>query len=230
VRKVPAREISHTEIYEKFYTEIVNENLVGFFSKIFHKQMESFCKHSERYEKVLELGAAEGEHFPFVRHDFSEYIQSDIRYSDGNQSKLSESGKVITKRRIDAHNLSVIESNSIDRLIVTCLIVHLIDIPRALSEWRRVIKNGGLITIYVHCEPGMLLRLAQFVSTRRKFQARGVNYYEWQYTEHVTYFLRAKMFIEKIFASDNIAEKGFPFSFLSWNFSLWKIYQIRIQK
>jgi len=46
-----------------------------------------------------------------------------------------------------------------DRVIATCLIAHLKDPEVALTEWRRVLRKGGELTMYVPCELGFSLRL-----------------------------------------------------------------------
>jgi ubiquinone/menaquinone biosynthesis C-methylase UbiE len=46
-----------------------------------------------------------------------------------------------------------------DRIIATCLVVHLKNIEKALLEWRRVLKPNGVITMYIALEPSIMLRL-----------------------------------------------------------------------
>jgi ubiquinone/menaquinone biosynthesis C-methylase UbiE len=107
--------------------------------------------------------------------------------------------------------------------MATCLILHLEDIPKSLMEWRRVLKVGRSIWVYVHCEPGFLLRVAQALSTKQQFTKRGINYNLWQYSEHVTYFIRAETLMLKAFEYDKVSSKKIPTNFVSFNFALWEI-------
>ena len=61
-----------------FYESIHFKGAVGLASRIYHKHLEIFSNVGI-YEKILEVGAGAGEHFPYVRNDFQEYILSDIR-------------------------------------------------------------------------------------------------------------------------------------------------------
>jgi ubiquinone/menaquinone biosynthesis C-methylase UbiE len=103
----------------------------------------------------LEIGAVEGEHLPYVKSNFSERWQTDIRYfridievKSLNQEDgivvLSGRGKVI-KAYLDASDLRRFPDEYFDRIMATCLILHLEDIPKSLMEWRRVLKVGRSI-------------------------------------------------------------------------------------
>lgn len=131
---------------------------------------------------------------------------------------------------LDAQDLSELEDNQFDRIIATCILLHLQDIEGALTQWRRVVSDGGVVTIYVPSEPGLLFSVAQFFTTRRKFEKQGVDYHCWQYQEHVTFFPRAKVLIDKVFSEDKVVLKKFPFNFLPWHLTLWGIWQITVSK
>ncbi len=226
----------NNQIYERDYSEIMSQNGIKFFARLIHKKLENPIQNVASVSRVLELGAAEGEHLPYVKSNFLEYWQTDVRYSrvDIEVNSFTQEdgimpprggGKVI-KAHLDASDLRRFPDEYFDRIVATCLILHLEDIPKSLMEWRRVLKVGGSISVYVHCEPGFLLRVAQALSTKRQFTKRGINYKLWQYSEHVTYYLRAKTLMLKAFENDKIIRKKFPINFLSWNFALWEIWHI----
>jgi SAM-dependent methyltransferase len=223
-------------VYSDFYSSIINSGAVGFFSRSYHKQMERPFGGNLFFNRVLELASADGTHFNFVNHSFNEYFETDIRFEKlkkENITTLDFNEKIRSKRirsYANAEDLSDFEDNYFDRVVATCLILHLHDIPRALSEWRRVTKDKGFITIYLHCEPGFFLRFAQMLGTKPKFKKNGIDYNYWQYSEHVTFFLRAVTLIKHHFESDHIKTRNFPFPFFGWNFNLWQIVQIQVTK
>ena len=222
---------SHSTIYENVYSDVLASGLVGFFSKLLHKDMESPFKPSQLFNVVLEIGSGDGVHRPFVRRRYNEYWQSDIRYekSIGDNTFASENGKVHSIY-LDAQDLSKFKDSQFDRIIATCVLLHLSDIESALIQWRRVVADGGMITIYTPSEPGLFLSLAQYLTTKRKFEKLGIDYYSWQYQEHISYFPRARVIINKVFINDERSMKKFPINFLPWHFSLWGVHQIRINK
>jgi len=222
---------THSTIYENVYSDVCSSGLVGFFTKILHKDMESPFKPSQLFNVVLEIGSGDGVHRPFVRHRYNEYWQSDIRYekSVGDNTFASKDGKVY-KIYLDAQELSKFKDSQFDRIIAICVLLHLSDIESALIQWRRVVKDGGMITIYTPSEPGLLLSLAQYLTTKRKFEKHGIDYYSWQYQEHISYFPIARVIINKVFINGERSMKKWPISFLPWHFSLWSVYQININK
>lgn len=219
--------------------------IIGFIVSLSHKTLELPFSKNDNFQKVIELGAGNCEHLPHVKHQFAEYTLSDIRTelllkstSDYTKTNFSLdtplfvgnlNAKLIVSN-IDAQNLSSISDNSFDRLISFCLILHLEKPEIALLEWRRIIKKGGVLSIYIHCEPGLLLRFSRSLSTVIRGRRIGVNHLHNVYREHKLSFLAIKHLIYEVFTKDEVKFKSFPFPFLSWNFSLFKIVQIRLNK
>lgn len=217
------------DLYKDFHSQVVDTGIVGVVNKFLHQSLEKgpsrFIKKNET--EVLEVGAGKGQHFHFVRHPFSRYIQSDIRA----QNLELQRDKRVTNISLNAEDLSSFESASFDRIVATCLLVHLSNPETALKEWKRVIRDGGNISIYVPCEPGFLLRATRFLTTRRKARSLGYDHLSLHYREHVTYFVRLNMLINDVFRDAVVERKFFPFRIVpSWNINLWCVYQIRIGK
>ena len=226
-----ARITSHSEIYSRVYRDVLNSGAIGVVNMIFHRAMESEFKGNQTFERVLEVGAGDGIHRKFVKHNYTQYWQSDILYPEEDARGLRElESKKYREIHLDAEDLRDLQDDSFNRLIATCVLIHIKDMEKALSEWRRVVADGGIITIYVPSEPGMLLNLAQYFTTRRKFEKYGVDYYSWQYQEHIHHFPHAKVLVGKVFASDRIALKKFPLNLLPWHLTLWGVWQIQINK
>jgi len=206
------------EYYNQHYNKILNSGLLGFLKNLTHVCIEAGLS-KNKISKVLELGAGTGYHKRFVRHKYDEYIESDLR-------RNLDQGIV----EVDAENLAKFENSEFDRIIATCLLAHLANPQKALLEWRRCTRNGGLISIYVPCEPGGALRIFRLLTTNLKGRRRGINHYQFHYLEHRNYYINLKYILNLVFSSDEIRVRRFPFPYASWNFNFFSVYQIRIVK
>lgn len=217
---------SELDVYrEGLYHEVINKGLVGKQMAFFHKLIERPYKKSH-FRKILEIGAGIGEHLPYVRASWNEYVMTDIRI-DRLLESVSESADIKVKQA-DATQLPF-DNNEFDRVLTTCVLPHVSDPVRALSEVHRVIRPGGSISIYIPCEPGLLLRVARRLSTSLKFRKLGVAdpYFE-HFREHVHYYSALNHYILREFRTSTVRARYWPFPFLTWNFNLVKIYQISI--
>ena len=226
---------SQEKYYADHYEEITNSGAVGFVASLTHKTLENgrlltnkpITKLVGPFSKVIEVGAGHGQHLQYVKHGFDSYIQTDLRSHLLPVDGLNEA-VISIEQPIDATNLPYADS-TFDRLVATCLLAHIPDVEAALNEWRRVVKPNGIISIYLACEPGFLLRLGQSLSTRIKQKNLGVNRYLVHYRDHRNMYVAMKVFIKETFPK-GVKIKRFPFPILSWNFNLWAIATITNQK
>ncbi len=215
----------------KDYSEVCCTGAVGVVSSFLHRTLEVFGIFSFKNKlvqrpdclQILEVGAGAGQHARYVRHRYDYLTQSDIR----PQNILNESGneRILSETRIvDAQNLPYSDS-SFDRVIATCLLAHLDHPEKALSEWKRVVRPGGVISIFIPCEPGIVLRVLQSVTTRRKQKKLGYDAWLLHYREHRNHHPGMMTYVKHIYGSD-IRITNYPFPFLGWNLNLWSIVQV----
>lgn len=194
--------------------------------------MEQFPRNwPDNFANVLEIGAGNGEHLSYVKHDFKSYVETDVRIevlSTGTKSRQIDNR--VRQEQLDANQLSVIASNSFDRLIATCVLIHLEDPIYVLSEIRRILKDGGVASMYVPCEPGLMLRFIRYWTTARKGRRLGVDHLFFHYNEHRFHVLYLQAAVRDIFELDDVVMTRHPFKFFSWNFNLWQTYQIQVKK
>jgi SAM-dependent methyltransferase len=209
------------DFYSNYYTKIFGAGLIGKMSDFVHWILEKPYKHSEIFGTVLEVGAGYGQHSKFVKHRYDCYIETDIR-----ESNYPHSNNRIKRLISDAENLTEIESNSIDRLIATCILAHLTNPEKALQNWKRVVKKKGHLSIYVPVEPSILLRLFRSVATTRKAKKMGLNHKSIHYREHRNMWIYCDLLIRETFHGSNVKSRRFPVSFLPWNLRLFDIYEI----
>jgi hypothetical protein len=222
-------DINARKYYEDDFEKVMRSGLTGKIFSVSNRMIEKSFKSSEHFSKILELGATGHYHTPFVTCSFDEYHVTDL--NPINPSKTLTKVDGILTRQLDATNLRDEQSDSYDRLIATCLVLHLGNLEQVLTEWRRVTKTAGFVSIYVHCEPGLLLRfLRTIVQVRKSRKNGGANFYTFVYSEHASHYLHVKHVIRRVFENDNVKHEFFPFKFLTWNFNFWKIYTIKINK
>lgn len=209
--------------YSDAYTQIAAAGAFGVMSKLQHRQMEtSKLLAGASGQRVLEVGAGSGQHIAFVDPgSWSEYIQTDLRPPVLDADAL---GSWIDTS-VNADNLPF-EDQSFDRLISTCVLVHTSDPAVTLKEWRRVVRPGGVITVYLPCESSLLLNLARIlgpkqVRIRAGFDPRII------YLDHRYTYKYLTTLIELEFPQSQIHARRFP-RLLPWWLSWWEIVQIKV--
>lgn len=214
--------MSSNDYYERDYSSIIETGCVGAAASIYHKMLEK--GHKKKFGILLELGAGNGQHFKYVKHDFDSYISSDIRDPGEKLEGIDDPRHMF--KIIDAENLEEFADEAFDRLIVTCVLPHLTYPEKALLEWKRVLKRGGVLDIYVPCEPSMLLGIAQKFTTKIKVERLGWNYERIQYREHRNHYPMLRMLINDVFQNAKISTRNFPPGVRCWQFSLFTIFRI----
>jgi ubiquinone/menaquinone biosynthesis C-methylase UbiE len=222
--------------YKVFYRDIQYKNANGKFSSYFHKRIEKDLPFG-KFERVLEVGAGSAEHFRYVSHDFQEYVISDLVHPELETdlamliSDLRVKGKEIRIEIQDVQDLKYPDSH-FDRVVITCLLHHVSDPMRALNEVRRVVKCGGLVSIYVPSDPGLIYRLAQTlfstISFRDFFSDQEIKFL--RATEHRNHVGSLIGMIIGVFEFDKVSQRSFPKYTPGWNTRIFDVFQIEVEK
>jgi SAM-dependent methyltransferase len=216
--------------YSRAYEEVMGRGAIGFVWKFIHTKIDSDLGISSE-SILLELGSGHGQHFAQFKLPIKLYIQSDFQETLGYSTVFSNSDlakKGMIKRLLDAEDLTHIPTESIDCVVMTCVLAHLKNPEKSLSEIRRVLKPSGVFRIYIPCEPGMFLRFARFFSTKRELKRLGIVQEDIHWQEHRNHYPAMNFWIEKTFDLDVIVKKKYPFNLLIWDLNLFSI--IRISK
>ena len=215
--------------YSEYYEYMMKDGLTGKVFSQANRMIEEQFTDKFQFNKILELGSSGYWHLQFINCPFNEYHVTDIKQIE--EPKKGTLPRNVITRILDATDLSQEKSNEYDRVIATCLVLHLDNLQETLTSWRRVTRNNGYISIYVHCEPGFLLRLTRtLIQIPKARKLKNYSHYDLVYAEHKLNFLHVKHSIKKVFHNDDIKQKYYPFRFGSWNFNYWKIYTIKINK
>ena len=215
-------------IYSDQYTNLLDTGLVGKVQAVTHASLEKGV--SGHYPVVLEVGAGKGQHLGFVRHTFDTYIESDIRIEtlkEATKTRKVAGLGAVEQLALNAESLGSIEHASVNRIVATCVLAHLRDPKLALEEFRRVLVPGGIASFYVPSEPGLVLRLARYLSTVQKAKRLGYSHLPFHYQEHRNHYLNLKYVLLEVFSQDELSFESYPLRWASWNFSLWKIVRIK---
>jgi ubiquinone/menaquinone biosynthesis C-methylase UbiE len=217
------------QYYEKYYAKVHSNGALGFANKIMHSRLEK--KRGKSFPKVLELGCGNFEHFPFIKHSYLSYLATDIRApSNLLIEKFQESGANNSFKVENATDLNFME-HTFDRVLAGCLILHLVDVGKALREWQRVTKADGVIDFVIPCDPGIILRIFRrlvSIPHARKFGVTRETYEAVNAYDHVSSFPRTWRIIQcQIEPNRRLEIRYFPFPFLkSWNFNAFAIVSI----
>jgi ubiquinone/menaquinone biosynthesis C-methylase UbiE len=219
--------VLHSNYYQGQYQDVMGTGITGRFWAFIHKSMARnlICEN----DIVLELGAGNGEFYRNVSPTCKLYLETDIERRDDRLSRmktsdLSKSGKL--NLQLDAQNLEGLPDNCVDVVIATCLLMHLSDPDLALREWKRVLKVGGKMVVYIPAEPGLGLRMTRYLTTRRKFKKVGINQAGSHWTEHIQHYPRIIHILNSVFGK-SCSVKKFPFNFFVWDFNLFAIAHIQ---
>ncbi|EAZ91309.1 methyltransferase 24 [Crocosphaera chwakensis CCY0110] len=186
------------ENYEDFN---YGKSLSAFFMRKSHQLIEAPFTSKNYFERILEIGAGSGQHLRYVRHQFREYVMTDQSTAMLEQAKSNYPSSLrerITICSSDAYKLRF-DSESFDRLIATHVLEHLYYPHQVLREWDRVVRSGGVLSIVLPCDPGLLWRLGRMLGPRSQAHQKGISYDYWMAREHVNPFNNLKVFIEYYF-------------------------------
>lgn len=152
-----------------------------------HKLVEKAYAKQDFFSKVVEIGAGTGEHLPFIRHQFNEYVLTDLdpKTLDVAKMKLTAAYGSRVKFEMQTADRLAYADNTIDRLIAVHVLEHIYQPHLALKEWFRVLRHGGVLSILIPTDPGIAWRLGRHLGPRKNALKQGIAYDYVMAREHV---------------------------------------------
>lgn len=215
------------QYFSEAYQDVMYTGVIGYYSRLVHRLMDRPFR-GELTPVVLEVGAGVGQHAAYASTEFTKYFQTDRNINLVDQQKVTPNSGIVPMVA-DAEDLSSFEASSVDRLIATCLLAHLDHPDQALAEWRRVVRPGGSISIYLPAEPGILLRLLRHMAVAPKSKRLGQDHVSMVYRDHRNHYPGMRHLVAAAFPEDDICRKRFPTRWLGWNLSLFEIVHVRVR-
>lgn len=202
--------------------------LVSMTNKSGHKIMEKNFGKKHYFRNVLEVGAGTGYHFSFINHKYNKYYMTDFskKYLNLAKTKFKNNKKIEFKIE-DATNLSF-PDDTFDRLISVYNLEHLPDPHIVLKEWKRVLKKNGLLSIAIPLEGGVAWRLGRYLTTRKTFEKKGLDYNYIIAREHINASYNLISLIRHYFKNRN--EIYYPFKIPLIDINLTYTCNIIIEK
>ena len=175
------------------------------------------------------MGGGEGLHFEYVQSVFAKYVLSDIRISKlcPNAENARESGKLEFFMQ-DAEKLTL-QDSTVDRTIFMCVLHHLNNPEKALREAKRVTKLGGMISIYLPCDPGLIYRMLRKIFTRKIAKELGIDYELMNAREHINHYYQLNRLIKHVFKNEHFRARHFPIQIGSHDFNIYSVYHITLK-
>jgi phosphatidylethanolamine/phosphatidyl-N-methylethanolamine N-methyltransferase len=221
------------DYYANHYAQVHGSGSLGAAHRAMHQALERHRSRT-RFPTVLEVGAGNLEHYPFVAHSRERYIATDIRTPtrgplvEGLQS--GDGPADLTFQLADATRLPYADS-SIDRVVAGCLLIHLPDPLAAVIEWQRVCRPGGVIDFLVPCDPGLLSRAFRRMVSEPAAARRGVSRHVYRMVnaiEHVSSFSRVAALAGAAVEPDrDLKTTYYPFPLVpSWNLNAFAVFSV----
>ncbi|MDR1395518.1 MAG: class I SAM-dependent methyltransferase [Deltaproteobacteria bacterium] len=128
-------------------------------------------------QKTLEIGAGLGAHLKWEKYQEQEYHCNELRPELCELIKKNYPG--VQAREGDCQKRLPYDDGYFDRVLAIHVLEHLPDLPAALREIRRVLKNGGVFSVVIPCEGSLATRMARNISARPHFEKRYRQSYDW---------------------------------------------------
>ena len=221
----PNFEDYHRCLVSSYNERNYESSLAGRFMRHSHRLLELPFDEKRRFDRTLEVASGRGEHLAFVRHQYSEYYQTDLSTEMLAAVKPSDGavGPRIVVEQQDATQLSY-DDASFDRVIATHVLEHLYRPHEALREWDRVLRPGGVLSIVLPCDPGILWRLGRSLGPRDQAEKAGIMYDYWMAREHVNPAGNLVTFINYYF--EKVEARWYPMRLPSVDLNLFYIANI----
>lgn len=221
------------------YTETVRERIhsSGLFGRAnhsLHRALER-GRGKEALVDVLEIGSGDLEHLAYIRHECARYVAVDLRAPLDADRRIAERPQNI--RAVEVHQMDgtalEFSDESFDRVLATCVIMHVERPDIALTEWLRVTRRGGFVDFLVPCDPGVVLRLFRWLVNERAAMRHGVSRQEYRLLnalDHVSSFARVDELTRLVVREGDVLTmqtEYFPFRVPSWNLNGFAVFRIR---
>ena len=182
-------------------------------------------------ENILEIGPGVNPHLRFVRQKFQKYFFAEtFDYAADYLTNKFADNECVEVDKYDGFSLNY-ESSSFDRVIICHTLEHIPNPEKMLFEMDRVLKSGGILSISLPCDPGLLWRAGRCLTTARaakkKLGFTKTEYYYVMSKEHINSINNLVALLSYHF-SEKLREYYLPFYIKSYDINL--VYNCHVLK
>ena len=208
------------------YNNHAYTGLMGFFMKKCHQDLEKKIALKD-FNNILEIGAGDSPHYRFINHPYKKYYI--LETTKIRKSYYKDNPKVIAKKYNG--NKIPFKNNFFDRIIISHCLEH-INYPEIfLFEMMKKLKKGGILSISLPTDPGLLFRLGRLYlklfSIKNKYKITPLEFDYMNASEHVNSIFGLNSIIKYNFG-DSIQESFVPFKVKIFDLNLF--YNVHITK
>jgi len=172
------------QISEK-YSEHLYTGIMGVMMRYCHKTLENFSSNQKKFDKVLEIGAGVEPHDKYIKHQYNEYHI--LETSDFALEQLS-SNKSYILHKYDGDKIPF-EDETFDRVIISHSLEHIEKSEIFINNVMKIIKKGGIFSISLPTDPGVLWRSARYINgffkAKKVYKISRLEYNYINATEHI---------------------------------------------
>jgi len=191
-----------------------------------HRELEKF-NGKKKYSKVLEVGAGSAPHIDYLKHEHDEYF---IAETSNAALEFYKRMKNVKAYSYDGVNLPF-EDNFFDRIIISHCLEHISEPEKFLFEAMNKLRNGGVLSISLPTDPGLLWRLGKiftkYYTAKRTYKISSNEYDYLLATEHINSIFNLISLIRYNF-KNQIKENFLPFKIKLIDLNLF--YNVHITK
>lgn len=215
--------------YSEHYSTVAATADGSFVGRYMHRALEhGYGAGDTGLDRVLEVGGNRGEHVPFVRHPYAEYVLTDLR-----PPTVPDALRRDPRLRLEAADVQDLpfDDGRFDRVVATCLMHHVPSPLLALRQMRRVTRPGGRITVLLPADPGIVYRVAKALTSGRQAARRGLSEEHRMVSalDHPNHVGSILVQLRHAFTEDTVRERWLPFRIPSWNANAFVVLDVTVR-
>ena len=218
----------------KKYNSYQETGSVGFMMKLCHLGLEKtkVLQNLNNSSLILEIGAGTSPQINYLKHDYKKYIflENSIYAIKFLKKKFKSNSKVDFKY-YDGKKLPF-QKESIDRIIISHVLEHIPNPEAYLEKMFYILKKGGILSIALPSDPGLLWRLGRFFLRLTKVKNKlGLSLDEYDYmiaNEHVNSIFNLVSIVKYKYKKNILEESYLPFHIKLLDLNLF--YNLTLKK
>lgn len=170
------RQLSIVDDWMLYWHKSVLPTTYGSIERFNHGYPLTVLPNKPRF-RTIEIGAGSGGHLRFENLDRQDYHCIEIRENMAEQIRRAFPG--ITAVVADCQTRLPYPDGYFDRAVAVHVLEHLPNLPAAVDELWRVMKEGAIFSVVIPCDPGVAYEFARRISSDRIFRKRYKMPYSW---------------------------------------------------